>query len=111
MAKGQKTDRKKGGKKRDRRNVPHGIAHVHATFNNTRVTIADPEGNVVSWASAGKSGFKGSRKGTPYAAQMAGSNAASIARDAGCARWTCWSRGPAAAVSRPCVRCRRAACR
>ena len=83
MAKGQKTDRKKGGKKRDRRNVPHGIAHVHATFNNTRVTIADPEGNVVSWASAGKSGFKGSRKGTPYAAQMAGSNAASIARDAG----------------------------
>lgn len=83
MAKGQKTDRKKGGKKRDRRSVPHGIAHVHATFNNTRVTISDPEGNVVSWASAGKSGFKGSRKGTPYAAQMAGSNAASIARDAG----------------------------
>ncbi len=79
--KGGKKDRKKGGKKREKRNVPHGLAHVHATFNNTRVTISDPEGNVLAWSSAGKTGFKGSRKGTPFAAQMAGQNAAQIARD------------------------------
>jgi small subunit ribosomal protein S11 len=73
----------KGGKKKEKRIVPHGVAHIQATFNNTLITIADPEGNVVSWSSAGRIGFKGSRKGTPFAAQVASQNAAQIARDSG----------------------------
>ena len=73
----------KGGKKKEKRVVPHGVAHIRATFNNTLITIADPEGNVVSWSSAGRIGFKGSRKGTPFAAQVASQNAAQIARDSG----------------------------
>ncbi len=63
-------------RRRVRRTVPEGIAHVHATFNNTIVTIADQQGLVVAWASAGSVGFKGSRKGTPFAAQMAAEAAA-----------------------------------
>jgi small subunit ribosomal protein S11 len=77
---------KSGGKdrkKKEKRIVPHGIVHIKATFNNTLITIADPEGNVVSWSSAGRIGFKGSRKGTPFAAQVAGQNAAHGARDVG----------------------------
>ena len=66
---------KKAAKKKERRAVPHGTAHIQATFNNTIVTVADPEGNVLSWASAGKIGFKGSRKGTPFAAQVAAQSA------------------------------------
>lgn len=81
MARG-KTDRK-GGRKKDRRVVPHGLAFIKATFNNTLVSITDPEGNVIGWASAGKAGFKGSRKGTPFAAQMAGRDAGQVARDLG----------------------------
>jgi small subunit ribosomal protein S11 len=73
----------KPGRKKERRIVPHGVAHIQATFNNTLITIADPEGNVVSWSSAGRIGFKGSRKGTPFAAQVAAQNAAQIARDVG----------------------------
>ncbi|MGB3562843.1 MAG: 30S ribosomal protein S11 [Thermoanaerobaculia bacterium] len=73
----------KDRKKKEKRIVPHGIAHIQATFNNTLITIADPEGNVVSWSSAGRIGFKGSRKGTPFAAQVAGQNAAHGARDVG----------------------------
>jgi small subunit ribosomal protein S11 len=73
------------GKKsrKEKKNVVHGIAHVHASFNNTLVTITDLEGNVVTWASAGSLGFKGSRKGTPFAAQQAASSAAVAARDHG----------------------------
>jgi small subunit ribosomal protein S11 len=73
------------GKKsrKEKKNVVHGIAHVHASFNNTLVTITDLEGNVVTWASAGSLGFKGSRKGTPFAAQQAASSAAVSARDHG----------------------------
>ncbi|HEX3409784.1 MAG TPA: 30S ribosomal protein S11 [Candidatus Binataceae bacterium] len=63
-------------KRRTRRAVPEGVAHVHATFNNTIVTITDPLGLVVAWSSAGAVGFKGSRKGTPFAAQMAAEAAA-----------------------------------
>jgi len=74
---------KKDRRKKEKRLVPHGVAHIQATFNNTLITISDPEGNVVAWSSAGKIGFKGSRKGTPYAAQMAGQNAAQTARDMG----------------------------
>lgn len=81
MARG-KSD-KKSGKKRDKRSVPHGNAYIRATFNNTMVSIADPEGNVIAWASSGKAGFKGSRKGTPFAAQMAGRDAGNIAKDMG----------------------------
>ena len=73
----------KDRKKKEKRIVPHGIAHIQATFNNTLITIADPEGNVVSWSSAGRIGFKGSRKGTPFAAQVAGQNAAHGAREVG----------------------------
>lgn len=58
-------------KKKDRKNIPTGVAHVNASFNNTIITITDPFGNAVSWSSAGANGFKGSRKSTPYAAQVA----------------------------------------
>ncbi len=68
-------------KKRERRVVPHGIAYIQATFNNTIVTITDLDGRTVSWSSAGAIGFKGSRKGTPYAAQQASLAAAAAARD------------------------------
>ena len=70
---------KKG--KREKRHVAHGIAHVRASFNNTQVSITDLEGNVVAWSSAGTLGFKGSRKGTPFAAQQAGTTAATQAKD------------------------------
>jgi small subunit ribosomal protein S11 len=70
-------------KKKERKNVPFGIVHIQATFNNTIVTIADQQGNTVSWKSAGSLGFRGSRKGTPFAAQQAAANAANQARDHG----------------------------
>jgi small subunit ribosomal protein S11 len=70
-------------KKKVKRNVPVGIAHVHATFNNTIVTITDPAGNVIASSSSGANGFKGSRKSTPFAAQVAGDAAARKAREAG----------------------------
>ena len=70
-------------RKKDRREIPQGVAHIQATFNNTLVTISDPDGNVVAWSSAGRSGFRGSRKGTPFAAQVAGQNAGHQARDYG----------------------------
>ena len=69
--------------KKEKKHVVHGIAHVHASFNNTIVTITDLEGNVVSWSSAGTLGFKGSRKGTPFAAQQAATTAANVAKDHG----------------------------
>jgi len=68
-------------KKRERRTVPHGVVFVQATFNNTLITITDPTGHVLCWSSAGAIGFKGSRKGTPYAAQQASAAAAGVARD------------------------------
>ena len=63
--------------------VPQGVVHIHATFNNTIITISDTQGNTVCWASAGSAGFKGSRKSTPYAARLASQNAARIARENG----------------------------
>jgi small subunit ribosomal protein S11 len=68
-------------KKRERRIVPHGVVYIQASFNNTLITICDPDGHAVCWSSSGSVGFKGSRKGTPYAAQQASSAAASVARD------------------------------
>lgn len=81
MAKPQKKKDGKRTKKKEKKNIPHGIAFVNASFNNTMISITDPQGNVVSWATAGKAGFKGSRKGTPFAAQMAGRDAAIAAKD------------------------------
>ena len=78
-----KASKNKKFKKRERKNVPFGIAYVQATFNNTIVTITDPVGNTLSWKSSGSLGFRGSRKGTPFAAQQAAQNAASAARDHG----------------------------
>lgn len=78
-----KTGKKKVFKKKERRVVPHGVVHVQASFNNTLVSITDPDGRMVCWSSAGSLGFKGSRKGTPFAAQQAASRAANAARDHG----------------------------
>ena len=70
-------------KRRVRKSIPLGVAHIHSTFNNTIVTITDPVGNVVSWSSAGAVGFKGSKKSTPFAAGMAAEAAAKAAVDMG----------------------------
>jgi small subunit ribosomal protein S11 len=78
-----KKGKKKTFKKKERKHVPFGIVHIQASFNNTIVTITDPNGNVLSWKSSGSLGFRGSRKGTPFAAQQAASNAANMARDHG----------------------------
>jgi small subunit ribosomal protein S11 len=81
MAKSTKGGRKGG--KREKKNVPHGICHIQATFNNTIISISDPNGNTLAWASSGGQGFKGSRKGTPFAAQTAAQTAAHAAREHG----------------------------
>lgn len=70
-------------KRRDRRHIDRGVAHIRSTFNNTIVTITDPQGNALSWASSGQSGFKGSRKSTPFAAQLAAETAAKAAMEYG----------------------------
>ena len=81
-------------KKRDRRVGTNGIAHVQASFNNTIVTITDMDGNVISWASAGKVGFKGSRKSTPFAAQVAAEATARESLNLGLKRVEVWVKGP-----------------
>ncbi len=81
-------------KKRDKRKVDFGIAHIQSTFNNTIVTITDKEGNTISWASAGALGFKGSRKSTPFAAQMAAEKAAEAALEHGLKEVDCYVKGP-----------------
>ena len=78
-----KKGKSKKFKKRERKNVPFGVAHIQASFNNTIVTISDSEGNVLSWKSSGSLGFRGSRKGTPFAAQQAAITAANLAREHG----------------------------
>lgn len=87
--------RKKGVKK-EKRNITYGAAHIQATFNNTIVTITDPSGNVITWSSAGNLGFKGSRKGTPYAAQMAAATVAKKAIDSGMKQIDIFVKGPGA---------------
>jgi small subunit ribosomal protein S11 len=82
------------GKRRERKHVPAGIAHIQSTFNNTVVTISDLQGNVLAWASAGTSGFKGSRKGTPFAAGLAAENAARKAMDHGVRQVEVYVKGP-----------------
>ena len=83
-------------KKKEKKNIPVGVAHIKATFNNTLVTITDPMGNVVSWSSSGVQGFKGSRKGTPFAAQLAAQDAARKAMDHGMRNVDVFVKGPGA---------------
>lgn len=81
-------------RRRERKSVPRGQAHIQATFNNTIVTLTDPNGNVISWGSAGAQGFKGSRKSTPYAAQVTAESAARRAMDHGLKQIDVFVKGP-----------------
>ena len=90
------TEAKKPSKKRDRKVSANGVAHVQASFNNTIITITDMDGNVISWASAGKVGFKGSRKSTPFAAQVAAEATARESLNYGMKRVEVWVKGPGA---------------
>ena len=83
-------------KRRERKNIERGSAHIRATFNNTIITITDVTGNAISWASAGELGFKGSRKSTPYAAQMAAETAAKAAMEHGMKNVEVYVKGPGA---------------
>ena len=91
MAKGKERVRTR---KKVKRNIPEGHVYIHSTFNNTIVTITDTAGNVISWASAGTRGFKGTKKGTAYAAQIAAEEACRQARDAGVQQVRIYTRGP-----------------
>ncbi|MEA1867046.1 MAG: 30S ribosomal protein S11 [Thermodesulfobacteriota bacterium] len=84
---------RKGGRK-EKKNVPEGIVHIRSTFNNTIINITDKQGNTISWSSAGTQGFKGSRKGTPFAAQVAAENAVRKAADHGMRSVEVHLRGP-----------------
>jgi len=89
-------ERKKrtGAKRRERKSVPRGRAYIHSTFNNVIISLTDPFGNVIAWGSAGTAGFKGSRKGTPYAAQLAAEGAAKRAMEHGLRQIEVYVRGP-----------------
>ncbi len=87
---------RRGGRKKEKKNVPTGYAYIKSTFNNTIVTFTDLKGNVVSWASAGSCGFKGSKKGTPYAAQIAAQEAAKKAQEHGMRTVGIFVKGPGA---------------
>ena len=89
-----KAGKKKVFKKKEKRIVPSGLVYIQATFNNTLVSVTDPDGKLVCWASAGSLGFKGSRKGTPFAAQQAALRAANLARDHGMRTVEVRVRGP-----------------
>jgi small subunit ribosomal protein S11 len=91
-------------KKKVRKNIQTGVAHISATFNNTIVSITDVSGNVVAWSSAGTCGFKGSRKSTPFAAQLAAEDAAKKAMEHGVPTSPCTSMAPARVASRRCAR-------
>jgi small subunit ribosomal protein S11 len=81
-------------KKKEKKNIPNGVAHIQATFNNTMITITDPVGNVVAWSSAGAKGFKGSRKSTPFAAQLAAEDCAKKAQEHGMRALEVYVKGP-----------------
>ena len=81
-------------RRRERKSIPVGRAYIQSTFNNTIVTLADPEGNVIAWGSSGTAGFKGSRKGTPYAAQLAARDAARKAMEHGLRQVEVYVKGP-----------------
>lgn len=82
------------GKQKEKKNIPIGVVHIHASFNNTIVTFTDPKGNAISWASAGNVNFKGSRKGTPFAAQVAADKAARLASEHGVKQVSIQVNGP-----------------
>jgi small subunit ribosomal protein S11 len=86
----------KSGRKKVKLNIPSGIVHIQATFNNTIVTFTDDHGNTIAWASGGTQGFKGSRKGTPFAAQLAASAAAKKAMEQGMKSVDVYVKGPGA---------------
>ena len=86
--------RKTVRKKKEKKNIPNGVAHIQATFNNTMITITDPAGNVVSWSTAGCKGFKGSRKSTPFAAQIAAEDCAKKAQEHGMRSVEVYVKGP-----------------
>lgn len=88
--------KKKSGARKQKKNIPNGIAHIQSTFNNTIVTISDTKGDVVSWSSAGASGFKGAKKGTPFAAQTAADIAGRKAMDQGMRQIEVMVSGPGA---------------
>ena len=92
----EKAPERAARKKKGRKNIAEGVVHIHSTFNNTIVTITDYQGNVISWSSAGSMGFKGSRKGTPFAAQQAADSAAKKAADHGVRSVQVFVRGPGA---------------
>jgi small subunit ribosomal protein S11 len=87
---------RKSGSKKQKKNIPNGIAHIQSTFNNTIVSISDTRGDVISWATAGSSGFKGAKKGTPFAAQTAADSAARRAMDQGMRQVEVMVSGPGA---------------
>ena len=93
---GKKAPRKTFKKRGEKRVVHHGLAHIHASFNNTIITITDPRGNVLSWSSSGVQGFKGSRKGTPFAAQTAAQIAGNAAKEHGVRSLDVRVKGPGA---------------
>ena len=93
MAKPRKTTRVR---RKERKNIEKGVAHIKSSFNNTLVTITDVNGNAISWASAGGMGFRGSRKSTPYAAQVAAETAAKAAMEHGLKEIECLVKGPGA---------------
>jgi len=85
---------RKTGKKKEKKNITEGVAHIQSTFNNTIITITDLSGNVISWSSSGLQGFKGSRKSTPFAAQMAAEDAVRKAKEQGMRRVQVYIKGP-----------------
>jgi small subunit ribosomal protein S11 len=87
---------RKTGKKKEKKNITEGVAHIQSTFNNTIITITDLSGSVISWSSAGLQGFKGSRKSTPFAAQMAAEDAVRKAKEQGMRRVQVYIKGPGA---------------
>ncbi len=87
---------RKTGKKKEKKNITDGVAHIQSTFNNTIITITDMAGNVISWSSSGLQGFKGSRKSTPFAAQMAAEDAVRKAKEHGMRRVQVYIKGPGA---------------
>ncbi len=86
--------RRKGSKRREKKNIPNGVAHIQSTFNNTIITITDMDGGTVAWASAGTQGFKGSRKSTPFAAQLAAQEAGRKAMENGMRSVEVFIKGP-----------------
>ena len=88
--------KKTRSRRKEKKNVPNGVVHIQSTFNNTIVTITDPAGNVVSWSSAGVQGFKGSRKSTPFAAQLAAEDAVKKAMEHGMRNVEVYVKGPGA---------------